>query len=81
VVYCGQQADMTEGNREINVLHYDFAFWTEHFLKVNKKPRNALILQCIDARHSPACFGALKCHHQGVNNDLAEIGAQCCRNQ
>jgi hypothetical protein len=24
-----------------------FVFWTMHFLKVNKKPTNALIIQCI----------------------------------
>jgi hypothetical protein len=45
-----------------------------------KKPTNALILQCIDTRHSPTCFGTLKWHHQGVNHDPADIGAQCCRN-
>jgi hypothetical protein len=47
---------------------------------VNKKPTNALILQYIDTIHSPTCFGTLKCHHQGVNHDPAEIGAQCRRN-
>jgi hypothetical protein len=48
---------------------------------VNKKPTNALILQCSDTRHFPTCFGTLKYHHQEVNHDPAEIGAQCCRNQ
>jgi hypothetical protein len=62
------------------LLHY-IAFWTVHLLKVNEKPTNAVILQCIDTRHSPIYFGTLKCHHQGVNHDPAEIGAQCCRNQ
>jgi hypothetical protein len=51
------------------------------FLEVNKKPTNALIIQCIDTRHSPTCFGTLKCHHQGFNHDSAEIGAQCRSNQ
>jgi hypothetical protein len=46
-----------------------------------KPPTNAVILQRIDTRYSPTCFGTLKCHHQGVNQDPAEIGAQCCRNQ
>jgi hypothetical protein len=58
-----------------------FAFWTVHFLEVNKKPTDALMLQCIATRHSPTCFGTLKCHHQGVNHDPAKIGAQCRRNQ
>jgi hypothetical protein len=48
---------------------------------VIEKPTYALILQCNDTRHSRTCFGTLKCHHQGVNYDPAEIGAQCCRNQ
>jgi hypothetical protein len=34
----------------------------------------------MDIRHSPTRFGTLKCHHQGVNHDPAEIVAQCCRN-
>jgi hypothetical protein len=46
-----------------------------------KESTNAVILQCIDTRHSPTGFGTLKCHHQGVNHDPSEIGAQCCRNQ
>jgi hypothetical protein len=36
---------------------YLFAFWTVHFLEVNKNPKNALILQYSDTRHSPTCFG------------------------
>jgi hypothetical protein len=46
-----------------------------------KKPTTAVIFHCIDTGHSAACFGTSKCHHQGVNHDPAEIGAQCCRNQ
>jgi hypothetical protein len=46
-----------------------------------EKPTNALILQYIDTRHSPTCFGTLKCHDQGANHDPAEIGTQCHRNQ
>jgi hypothetical protein len=42
-----------------------------------KKPTNALIIQCIGTQYSPTCFGALKCHHQGVEHDSAEIGTQC----
>jgi hypothetical protein len=42
-----------------------------------KIPTNALIIQCIDTEHIPTCFGTLKCHHQGVKHDPAEIGAQC----
>jgi hypothetical protein len=42
-----------------------------------KKPSNAIILQCVDTRNSPTCFGTSKCHHQGVNHDPAEISAQC----
>jgi hypothetical protein len=45
-----------------------------------ENPTNAVILQCTDTRHSPTCFGTLKCHHQGVIHDPAEIGAQCCIN-
>jgi hypothetical protein len=45
-----------------------------------KKPTSAVIIQCTDTRNSPTCFGTLKCHHQGVNYDPAEIGAQYCRN-
>jgi hypothetical protein len=52
-----------------------FAFWSMHFLKANEKPTNALIIQCIGT-HSPACFGTLKYHHQGVKHDPAEIGSQ-----
>jgi hypothetical protein len=48
---------------------------------VNNKLTNTLIPQYIDTRHSPTCFGTLKCHHQGINHDPAEIGAQCRRNQ
>jgi hypothetical protein len=44
---------------------------------VNKKTTNAVTFQCIDARHSPTCFGTLKCHNQGVNHDPAEMCAQC----
>jgi hypothetical protein len=63
-----------------NVEEY-FAFWTVHFLKINKKTTtNAVILLCIATQHSPTRFSTLKCHHQGVNHDPAEIGAQCCRN-
>jgi hypothetical protein len=47
------------------------------FGEVNEKPTNALIIQCIGTAYSPTCFGTLKCHHQGVKHDLAEIGAQC----
>jgi hypothetical protein len=45
-----------------------------------KKPTNAAIVQCIDTPHSPTSFGNLKHHHQGVNHDPVEIGAQCYRN-
>jgi hypothetical protein len=62
-------------------INNNFAYLTVYFLKVNEKTTNAVILRCIDTRHSPTCFGTLKCHHQGVNHDPAEIGAQCCRNQ
>jgi hypothetical protein len=55
---------------------YIFPFWTIHFLKVNEKPTNVLIFQCIGTRYSPTCSGTLKCHHQGVKHDPAEIGAQ-----
>jgi hypothetical protein len=48
-----------------------------HFLKVNEKPTNALAIQRIGIQYSPTCFGTLKCHHQGVKYDPAEIGAQC----
>jgi hypothetical protein len=48
-----------------------------HFLKVNEKPTNALIIQCVSTQYSPTCFGTLKCHHHGVKHDLAETGAQC----
>jgi hypothetical protein len=44
-------------------------------LRWMKKPTNSVILQCIDTRHSPTCFGTLKCHHQEVNHHPAEIGA------
>jgi hypothetical protein len=46
-----------------------------------KKPTNAFIIKCIDTQHSPSCFGTLKCHHQGVKHDSAEIGAQCREKQ
>jgi hypothetical protein len=48
-----------------------------HFLKVNGKLTNALIIQYIGTQYSPTCFGTLKCQHQGVKHDPAEIGAQC----
>jgi hypothetical protein len=44
---------------------------------VNKTPTNALIIQLIGIQYSPTCFGTLKCHHQGVQLDPAEIGAKC----
>jgi hypothetical protein len=44
---------------------------------VNEIPTNTLIIRCIGTQHSPTCFGTLKCHHQGVKRDHAEIGAQC----
>jgi hypothetical protein len=53
-----------------------FAFWTIHFLEVNEKPKNSLIIQCIGTPYSPTCFGTLKCHYQGVKRDPAETGAQ-----
>jgi hypothetical protein len=56
---------------------YIFVFWTMNFLKVSKNLINALIIQCIGNQYSPTCFDTLKCHHQGVNHDPAEIGAQC----
>jgi hypothetical protein len=55
---------------------YCFAFWTTHFLKVNEKLTNALIIQCIGAQYSPTCFGTLKCHNQGIKHDPSEISAQ-----
>jgi hypothetical protein len=51
-----------------------------YFLKVNEKPTNALIIQCIGTQYSPTCFGTLKCH-QEVKYDFAGIGAQCRGNQ
>jgi hypothetical protein len=42
-----------------------------------KKPTNALILLYFSTQYSPTCFGVLECHHQGVKQDPAEIGAQC----
>jgi hypothetical protein len=44
---------------------------------MNEKPTNALTINCIGTQYSPTCFGILKCHHQGVKHDPAEIGAQC----
>jgi hypothetical protein len=44
---------------------------------VNEIPRNALIIQCIVTQFPPTCFGTLKCHHQGIKHDPAEIGVQC----
>jgi hypothetical protein len=60
---------------------YDFAFCTMHFLKVTEKPTNALIIQFIGTQYPPTCFRTLKCHHQGVKHDPAEIRAQCCVKQ
>jgi hypothetical protein len=40
---------------------------------VNEKPTNALIIHCIGTQYSPTCFGTLKCHHQGVKYDPAEM--------
>jgi hypothetical protein len=48
-----------------------------YFVKVNEKPTNALLIQCIGTQYSTTCFGTLKYHHQGVKHDPAEIGAQC----
>jgi hypothetical protein len=58
-----------------------FSFWIVHFLKVNEKPTNALIIQCIGTQYSATCFGTLKCHRQGVKHGPDEIGAQCRRKQ
>jgi hypothetical protein len=41
------------------------------------RPTGALIIQCIGTQYSPTCSGTLKCNHQGVKHDPAEIGAQC----
>jgi hypothetical protein len=48
-----------------------------HFLKMNEKPTNTLIIHCIGTHYSPTCSGTSKCHHQGVKHGPAEIGAQC----
>jgi hypothetical protein len=53
--------------------------WRQNVM-VNKKPAYALILHFIDTRHFPTCFDTLKCYHQGINHDPAEISAQLCRN-
>jgi hypothetical protein len=45
-----------------------------HFLEVNEKPTNALIIQCTDTQHSHTCFDTLECHHQGAQHDAAETG-------
>jgi hypothetical protein len=47
------------------------------FLRGMKKPTNALIIKCNGTQYSPTCFGTLKCYHQGVKHDPAEIVAQC----
>jgi hypothetical protein len=41
---------------------------------MNEKPTNALIIECICTQYFPTCFVTLKCHHQGVKHDPAEIG-------
>jgi hypothetical protein len=64
-------------NRDKTYMGTFFAFGTMHFLQVNQKPTNALIIQCISSQYSPTCFGTLKFHNQGVKHDPAEIGAQC----
>jgi hypothetical protein len=46
-----------------------------------KKPSNAQIFESIGTRRSPTFFDTIKYHHQGVDHDVAEIGAQCCRNR
>jgi hypothetical protein len=46
------------------VWPHEIGEWTQLHIEVNKKPTNALILQCIDTRHSPAFFGTLKCHNK-----------------
>jgi hypothetical protein len=47
-----------------------------------KKQTNALILQRIDTRHTPTCFGTLNAViRESVNHDPAEIGAECSRNR
>jgi hypothetical protein len=46
---------------------------------VNEKPTNALIIEGIGTQCSPTCFGSLKCCHQGVKHDPADIVAQCNR--
>jgi hypothetical protein len=61
---------------KLYIVVFYFAFWTMHFLKVNEKPTNALIIQCIGTQYSPTCFGTLKCHHHGIKLDSAETGAQ-----
>jgi hypothetical protein len=63
--------------RSKHFLSRFFAVWSMHFLKVNEKTTNALIIQCIGTQYSHKCFGTLKCHHQGVKHDPAEIDAQC----
>jgi hypothetical protein len=64
----------------VNIISQS-AFRTVHFLKVNKKQTNALIIQCTDTQHTPTCFGTLKYHHQEIKHDPAEIGAQCRKKQ
>jgi hypothetical protein len=44
---------------------------------VNQNTTNVLIIQCIGTQYSPTCFGTLKCHHQGVKHDSADLRAQC----
>jgi hypothetical protein len=52
-----------------------------NMVKMNEELTNALIIQCIGTQYSPTCFGTLKCHHQGITHDPAEIGAQCREKQ
>jgi hypothetical protein len=58
-----------------------FTIKTVSLFVMNKKPTKALIIQCIDTQYSATCFSTLKCHHQGVKHDPAEIDAQCCGKQ
>jgi hypothetical protein len=48
-----------------------------NIFKVSKITNKCINHSMYCTQYSPSCFGTLKCHHQGVKHDPAEIGAQC----
>jgi hypothetical protein len=75
-----QRRFQVEIKYKAGISTFDRYFVTKGLMLISatiNRSTNALIVQCIGTQHSHTFFGTLKCHHQGVKHDPAEISAQC----